>query len=163
MKARRIIVRAFLLLAALILIGAVFAVSSRQTISADRKATNGISYGYELQSYRFRHRIYLHIWNSAGMSLDYDLPGYYQIQIDETRWLGNDGAIYLRGAILQRDGLIDKHARLGLLYDFRTGEFLLSCALPLGRLDSDSSAAAWVTDEQMEIALREKSNLPTKP
>lgn len=157
MNARRIVVRVVLLLAAVTLIASLVVVSSRQTVAAERKAVNGVSYGYELESYRFRNRIYLHLWNSAGMSLVFDLPGYYHVQMEEARWLAGDGVIYLRGFVFHSEDNA-KNGIMKLLYDFRTSELVLSSPSPLWRISAETNPPVWISDTEFEVALAAKSS-----
>lgn len=135
------------------LIAALIGSSSRRTVSSDSKSANGIRYGYQLESYRFRDRTFLRIWNSSGMSLDFDLPGYHPVGVEEARWIAADGTIYLRAAMVRRDGSTEKAGTLKLLYDFRSGELLISCPLPLWRTSADTN---WLSDQQFEAALAAK-------
>jgi hypothetical protein len=157
MNARRIVVRIVLLLAAVTLVASLVVVSSRRTVAADRKAAKGVTYGYELESYRFRDRTFLRIWNSSGLELNFDLTGYSLRGVDEARWLVSDTVIYLRTSMVQRDGSSDKSGVLKLLYDFRSGELLLSSPLQLWRVSAESVPAAWITDEKFEAALAVKN------
>ncbi len=157
MSARRIVVRVILLLAALTLIAALIGASSRRTISTDSKAARGVRYGYQLESYRFRDRTFLRLWNSSGLELDFDLPGYRLQGLEEARWLVGDTVVYLRTRMVQRDGSGDKTGVMKLLYDFRNGELLLSSPLQLWRLSGESVPAAWITDEKFDAALAVKN------
>ena len=160
MSARRNVVRIFLLLAALALVAALIGASSRRTVSADTKTANGVRYGYQLGSYRFRNRTFLRLWNSAGMSLEFDLPGYYPSGLDEARWLAANGAIYLRTTMVQRDGSGEKTGTLKLLFDFRSGELAVSCPLPLWRVAGGTGPDPWISDEQFETILATRSSRP---
>ncbi|MEO6393956.1 MAG: hypothetical protein ABIP75_19035, partial [Pyrinomonadaceae bacterium] len=126
MSARKYIARGFFLVAAIMVIASLIGSSSRRTVASDTKAVAGIRYGYQLDSYRFRNRMFLRFWNSAGMQLDFDLPGYYPDQVLEARWLPGEGAIYLRLTIMRREDSLTTSAPVKLLYDFRSGEMLLS-------------------------------------
>jgi hypothetical protein len=157
MNVRRLAVRSLLLLAAVALVVGFVVASSRRIVAADIKGVNGVRYGYQLDSYRFRNRRYLRLWNSSGMSLEFDLPGYYPSRVEEVRWLAADGAIYLRLAMGQRDGSGDKTGTMRLLFDFRSGELTVSCPLALWRIETPTNPTAWISDQQFEAALAVKS------
>jgi hypothetical protein len=156
---RRLLVRIFFLVASLMVIAAFIATSSRRTVSAETKSTNGIRYGYQLESYRFRDRMFLRFWNSAGLSLEFDLPGYAMGQLQETRWLAGDGAVYLHGMMAHRDGAGEATVPVKILFDFRSGELFVSSPAPLWRLPSSSD---WLTDAEFDAILAKIAETRTK-
>ena len=156
MSARKHIVRGFFLVAVIMIIAALIGVSSRRTVASDTKAVAGVRYGYQLESYRFRNRMFLRFWNSAGMQLDFDLPGYYPDQLQEARWLPGDGVIYLRMTVMRREDAAATPATVKLLYDFRSGELLLSAPVPLWRLPPSAKSDVWLTDEQFDAVLAKR-------
>lgn len=153
MSTRKYVSRGFFLVAAILVIASLIGSSSRRTVASDTKAVAGIRYGYQLDSYRFRNRMFLRFWNSSGMQLDFDLPGYYPDQVQETRWLPGDGAIYIRMTVMRRDEAMATSAPVKLFYDFRSGELLLSAPIPLWRIPPGTKGDAWLTDEQFETML----------
>jgi hypothetical protein len=157
MRTGRIFVRTLFIVAVIMIIAAVVGSSSRRTVSADAKAVNGIRYGYQLESYRFRDRLFLRFWSSSGMSLDFDLPGYYPRDLSEVRWLAGDGAIYLRATVAHREASGESAAPVKILYDFRSGELLLSSTIPLWRLPPTAKESVWLTDAEFEAALARRA------
>jgi hypothetical protein len=153
MNTRRLITRAFLIVAALMLVAALVLTSSRRTVVSDTKGAEGVRYGYQLESYRFRNRMFLRFWSSTGLEFSLDLPGYSPRQIDEARWLANDSAIYLRAAVVHRDAGIEKTVPVRILFNFRSGRLLVASSLPLWRVPPGASGSKWLTDDEFDAAL----------
>lgn len=117
------------------------------------KLTNA-HYGYKIEQNFFLNRMILTIWNSAGVTISYDLHSMTIDEVEESRWLSNGRGVYLNLRIKYHNSS-PSVSPAKIAYDFQRGELYLTSPIAFGRVFNESNPVNknWMTESEFQEAL----------
>lgn len=146
-------VAAVVVILSLILTVVVYA--KREVADGERRdALTEARYGYKVEQGYFVSRVYLSIWNTLGVSLNYVLNSCVVEKVIEQRWLAQDRAIFLNLQVKSSDSAPTvSHVRI--VYDFHKGAIYINSPLTFGRVWNQATPVDknWMSDEEFQAVL----------
>lgn len=124
-----------------------------------RDALTEARYGYKVEQRYFVSRVYVSIWNTDGVSLDYVLNSCVLDKIIEQRWLAQDRAVLLNLQVKSSDSA-PTVSPVRIVYDFQKGAIYINSPLTFGRVWNRANPVDknWLSDEEFQAVLSGLAN-----